>query len=510
MELPQWFKDLKIGTKIYVLVFIIGFFAATFAAYSVYTLSGIIGDLTQVTEGALSASGGAIDKELVLEARDRAVGARNVVLFLWVLTTIVALVVTRFIVSYLTKAITWLVRVAKEVSEYKLTRNVKGHTADEIGDLFGTVGDMIVKQRDIATSIQTDSEKVSTSSHKLSTTIEAMNITMEEISTTTQNVAKGAQLQSEQILNANTNMEQISTGLKSIASSAKSAVETSKLTDNEAQEGSRSAQAAIGKMEEMKEIVVESSRAVEGLGDKSQEIGDIVDVITNIADQTNLLALNAAIEAARAGEHGRGFAVVADEVRKLAEGSGKAADKISELIAGIQDDTSKAVVKIQAGASGVAEGTEVAKEALLSLDHIATSVGEITAAIATISSATEEQLSATEDLSGAHSEIAAAAEEAAASAQEVSAAAEEQMASMEELTAAAQMLKGLTVDLENIAGKFEIKKQKKSDQGPQKKGLELIPKATVSEVIPNMRASTSINGAKPLLKGKKKVTGKTI
>ncbi|MEE9594525.1 MAG: methyl-accepting chemotaxis protein [Candidatus Hydrothermarchaeales archaeon] len=482
MELPQWFKDLNIGTKIYVLVFIVGFFASIFAALGFFTLSGIMGDLHQIT----SNGGDTVQEQIVLDAYNRAVGARRLILLLWVSTTIMALLITNLIVNYLTKAIHRLILVSKEVSEYKLTRNVKGRTKDEIGNLFGVVGNMITNQRDIVSMINVDTEKVSTASQELAAAAEEMSATMEEVSSTIQNLAHGSQAQAQQVGKANDEMKKISDGLSSIAISAKSAVDTSSMADKRAQEGSKAAENALSRMEEMKEVVIDSTKAVEGLGERSKQIGDIVDVITNIAAQTNLLALNAAIEAARAGEHGRGFAVVADEVKKLAEGSGKAAEKIAELIEDIQSETDKAVIKMQEGALGVGEGTEVAKEALLALKHIAGAVGETTKEIEKISNATEEQLSATQRLAEFHSEIAGATEEAAANTQEVSAATEEQTAGTQEVSASALMLKDLAVELHDIMGRFKIEKKKKGAQESPKGKPETKPETSRLEVEANV------------------------
>jgi methyl-accepting chemotaxis protein len=144
-------------------------------------------------------------------------------------------------------------------------------------------------------------------------------------------------------------MQSIASTIAEVATRAVEASATSDAASKAAAQGEQANREAIEKIGEVSAAIMTLAVSVEALGHRSAEIGSIVDVITTIADQTNLLSLNAAIEAARAGESGRGFSVVAEEVRKLAEGSGKAAEQIGELIKDVQNETAKALRYMEAG-----------------------------------------------------------------------------------------------------------------------------------------------------------------
>ena len=155
-------------------------------------------------------------------------------------------------------------------------------------------------------------------------------------------------------------------------------------------EGNQAIQAAVLQMNAIHDSIRELSGVVEGLGNHSQAIGQIIEVITGIANQTNLLALNAAIEAARAGEHGRGFAVVADEVRKLAEQSSRSAEQISQLINTIQSDTKHAMNSMEAGTREVQQGILVVHEAGETFGQIQMSIGTVSDQVHDVSAAAQE------------------------------------------------------------------------------------------------------------------------
>ncbi len=186
----------------------------------------------------------------------------------------------------------------------------------------------------------------------------------------------------------------------------------------------------------------ESARIVQTLGNRSKEIGNIIGTISDIADQTNLLALNAAIEAARAGEHGRGFAVVADEVRKLAEQTTTATKEIEQTIGSIRTEVEKAITAMDDTASKVKSGVALANESGKALDHIVTGVTGLQGMIQQIASATEE-MSATTD------EIAKDIGHIANSAKENSSAAEQTTQSSVEMS-------NLAVNLQQIVGRFIV------------------------------------------------------
>jgi methyl-accepting chemotaxis protein len=200
----------------------------------------------------------------------------------------------------------------------------------------------------------------------------------------------------------------------------------------------------------------EATGAIRALGDKSGEIGGIVDTITTISEQTNLLALNAAIEAARAGEQGRGFAVVADEVRKLAEESQQAAAVIARLIAEIQAETGRAVDVVETGQRRTDEGADTVEQARESFVAIGGSIEEMTERVTQIDEAIARISGAASRVQADMAEVASVAEESSASSEQVSASTEETSASASEIASSAEQLARSATELEELVGRFTL------------------------------------------------------
>jgi methyl-accepting chemotaxis protein len=221
-----------------------------------------------------------------------------------------------------------------------------------------------------------------------------------------------------QVATASTEMSQtvidIAKNASDIAMSASDTLTTARAGENVV---SRTVQ----EVQEIARTVSESSGLMTSLGNRSRQIGEIVDVIKDIADQTNLLALNAAIEAARAGEQGRGFAVVADEVRKLAERTGKATTEISEMITAIQGETQRAVSGMGESLSKVEAGTSLSREAGEALHKIVDSVNALQAMVQQIASATEEMSTVSEGINMDIEAIASLSKETSSDAGQIAA-----------------------------------------------------------------------------------------
>lgn len=234
-----------------------------------------------------------------------------------------------------------------------------------------------------------------------------------EISSASEQLAAGAQEQSAQANEVAAAVEEMARTIIENASNANSTAEASTNSGTLAQEGGHIVEQTVAKIREIADVVGTSAETVERLGASSAEIGEIVAVIDDIADQTNLLALNAAIEAARAGEQGRGFAVVADEVRKLAERTTQATKQIASMIKTIQAETVEAVESMRFGREEVAAGITLADQAGETLQNVVSETNEVVGMINQIAAASEEQSTTSEQISRSVEAISSVSNESA-------------------------------------------------------------------------------------------------
>jgi len=353
-----------------------------------------------------------------------------------------------------------LTETSETVASGDLSKVIELKSTGDVQKLIESFKLMLNSLRDIVTDVRETSSLVSTTSDSLASISEEMNSTTEEVSTAIQRIASGSQHQAERIKEVVKIVGDQLTSVEQVVSSAESAADASTKASEVAQKGGDSAQVALQKMREIQAVVDGATEIVRKLGERTKEIHQIVNVITNIAQQTNLLALNAAIEAARAGEHGRGFAVVADEVRKLAEGSGRAASQISVLVDQIETETRKAVDQMENGAKDVSVGATVIDSALASLEDIAATIEETAAMVEEITAATEEQKASAERIVQAVDEVAKIAEDTSAASEETCISTESLTASMQEMTASAQELARLAGIMQGSVERFVLPSSK--------------------------------------------------
>ncbi len=246
-----------------------------------------------------------------------------------------------------------------------------------------------------------------------------------QISSSTEEMAAGAHEQDSQAGQVVCAVEQMTRTILENAKNASMTAETARQSRLVAEQGGEAVQETLHGMRRIADVVIRSARTVKELGVSSNQIGEIISVIDDIADQTNLLALNAAIEAARAGEQGRGFAVVADEVRKLAERTTKATKEIAQMIKKIQADTGEAVRSMEQGTAEVEQGIALADKAGISLTEIVGVSQQVTEMISRIAKASEEQSGASEQISKNVEGISAVTSETSAGIQSIARAAED-------------------------------------------------------------------------------------
>lgn len=367
---------------------------------------------------------------------------------------IVGFLIIRSIVKPLQQVNVQLREIAE--GEGDLTRELSIKTKDEIGDLSQSFNKMIGSLRSLIHQVRSNAEQVAASSEELTASAEQTSRATEQIAHTIQRVAEGTEHQVKSTGESSKAVQELSIGVEQVAGNAQSASSTAIHTSEMALEGNRAVQTAVTQMNSINGTIHQLAEVVKGLGERSQEIGQIVEVIGGIAAQTNLLALNAAIEAARAGEHGRGFAVVADEVRKLAEQSSQSALQIAELITAIQAETNQAVQSMESGKKEVEEGIGVVSKAGETFAQIQLSVQNVATQIEEVSAAAQQMSANTTQVVGSINLITEVAQESAAGTQEVSAAAEEQLASMEEIATSAASLSRMAEELQALIGRFKV------------------------------------------------------
>ncbi len=328
---------------------------------------------------------------------------------------------------------------------------------DEIGSLSSSFNNMLIQLNQLISKIGLSSDHVAAASEQLMTSAEETNRASEHIAEASTVLASTAETSVRETEQASTSIQEMAMGINHITESISLVSEHSNTTTAESEKGNVFLKKTINQMDSINQTVLESSSIIKDLGQRSKEIENIVAMISNISNQTNLLALNAAIEAARAGEHGKGFAVVADEVRKLAEESNRSAEQITQLIQEIQNNTSNAVEAMDKCMTEMKTGLDLINETGESFNQILHSATDVSKQSEEVTAAAQQMSASVEQTAYGILEISKNAETSASSSQTVAAGAEEQLASMEEITASAQTLAKMAEELQTMVSTFKLK-----------------------------------------------------
>ena len=339
-----------------------------------------------------------------------------------------------------------LVDRIKEVAEGDgdLTKRIDVSSNDEVAELASWFNNLMDKLQEILGKVANDARRLA--------------VAGEEISARAREQAKGAETQSDQTTQLATAMQEMSSTVQQVSENSNTAAAASQKAAETAREGGKVVEETLSRMRAIAQAVGETARKVQELGKKSDQIGTIIGVIDDIADQTNLLALNAAIEAARAGEQGRGFAVVADEVRKLAERTSRATKEISGMIHSIQAETKSAVTAMRSGTEEVEQGVGLTTQAGSSLHDIIQMSQQVGDMVTLIATAATEQAATAEEINGNIEQIAKIAAGSAAGAQLT--------------TQALQDLTDLASDLQGLLGHFHLAPETSSSAAGRFGGAE--------------------------------------
>ncbi len=337
------------------------------------------------------------------------------------------------------------------------------------------------------------SEQIGAATEEIGATMQEVAEASEQSARGASEIARGSAVQAASMTEGAEQVKELVAAVQGVTRDAEAANQATIQANETASAGAQAVEQTVVGMQRIQEAVTQSAQVIQSLGQTSGQIGGIINTIDEIAGQTNLLALNAAIEAARAGEAGRGFAVVADEVRKLAERCAVATKDIGTLISEIQSQTGQAVSAMESGTREVTAGMTMAGEAGASLERIQIVVQEMSERVLGISAAAEEMSASAQEVSQTITEVAAVIEESSAAAEEMSASAEEvsasvqtvagttaqQGAAVEDLTASASEMSVVAQTLSDLVAQFKVESRMESN-APTTPSVKPSAKATLT------------------------------
>lgn len=362
-----------------------------------------------------------------------------------------------FFSNRVSKNITTITEHVNMVANNDLSaQELKVSTKDEIGQLAANINQMVRNLKNIVVDIVNASEKVSTFSEELSTSSSEVKEGSFHIASTMQELSSGADTQANTASELSYGMSDFVTKIKEAGINSDQISASSSEVLDLTSEGNQLMTTSIKQMSAIDQIVKDAVQKVQGLDQQSQEISNLIAVIKDIAEQTNLLALNAAIEAARAGEHGKGFSIVADEVRKLAEEVSNSVSSITNIVKGIQSESSEVVKSLEVGYTEVKKGTEQIQTTGITFDKINSSVSEMATRIQDISSNLHEIVTSSDQMNRSIENVAAISEESAAGVEQTSASIQQTSSSMEQIAEGSEQLSDLAEQLNDLVLKFKI------------------------------------------------------
>ncbi|MFP7492937.1 methyl-accepting chemotaxis protein [Terribacillus saccharophilus] len=377
-------------------------------------------------------------------------------LIVLVIVVILAIAVVMLFSRSIKKRLTGISQAMHHAGKGDFTYSVNDSSQDEIGQLTASLGEMRENLADLMKTMAETSDQVAASSEELTASAEESSRSAELIAAATQTAASGTETTMQGVEKVTDLVDDMQNRVKEAQTNSQTIMTLSTTASRNSQEGTAAVGSVVKQMGEINASVNEIGSFINGLEEKSKEIGTIVRLIKGISEQTNLLALNAAIEAARAGEQGKGFAVVADEVRKLAEQSADSTELIADLITNIQSETDKAVSAMQNGTQNVEEGIRKTEHVQESFQAIKQAIDQVTSNVQQVAQTVDDVSAGSLNIAQVMDKVKTTARENAASNETNAAASQQQSAAMEEISASSEALSGIAVDLQAALTKFKF------------------------------------------------------
>ncbi|WP_342514833.1 methyl-accepting chemotaxis protein [Sporosarcina sp. FSL K6-1522] len=391
------------------------------------------------------------------EIIDRGAATFRLVVIITIFVILFSVVVALQSANSITKPVKRVMDRMNSIAKGDLSEEpLEVRSKDEVGQLIHATNEMNNNTRQLLNEINAVSETVASQSEELIQSSDEVNAAAHQIAVTMQELAVGIEGEAQSVSELAVMMESFTSKVEEANEKGESIQRSSGEVLTMTSEGSQLMASSSEQMVKIDQIVQEAVQKIQGLDAQSQEISKLVVVIKDIADQTNLLALNAAIEAARAGEHGKGFAVVADEVRKLAEQVTVSVTDITGIVTSIQNESSSVAGSLLEGYEEVEKGTEQIKNTSETFNGISGAVTEMVQHIHGVTENLSDMAANSQEMGGSIEEIAAISEESAAGVEQTSASSQQTSSSMEEVVGSSRQLAELAERLNGLVQRFKL------------------------------------------------------